>query len=360
MEQHQNLSPGPATPVYACDRSLTSLGSEGTSVNRRGLATCLSRLLEGPDGCCSPGLSSQTERTSPTSPPGSPESGSLVTNRSPFGEQGRWFKSREQGPRNVACLPPTPTQENRGRALECSLFLCDGSLLYSVFPGHKGIPGVPWGPRAQRPGPQWDALLSLVMKGTDESRCSSFEEADTKGLGASGNTSEAFAAEIKAAAKFIIGNPFITLIIPLEDQSRASQEAFNILHYGRGRLRAACGEHGPRQLYMAPQAGGGHALLGPVGLDHDLLRWESEQNGAHLQAALWAVPPLWSDVQLKRKITPVMQANRENNRWEICAKWDFFLKTFFFLCGPYLKSSICCNIVSVLCSGFGGMRHVRS
>ena len=158
--------------------------------------------------------------------------------------------------------PAPPPRENTSRALECSLFLYDGCLLHPLFPGHKGVPGVPWGPWAQRPGPQWRALLSLVMKETDESGCSSFEEADTKGLGASGNTSEAFAGEIKAAARFIIGNPCITLIIPLGDQSRASQEAFNILHYGCGCLRAACGEHGPRQLYMAPRAGGGAGSAG--------------------------------------------------------------------------------------------------
>lgn len=146
MEQHQNLSPGPATPVYACDRSLTSLGSEGTSVNRRGLATCLSRLLEGPDGCCSPGLSSQTERTSPTSPPGSSESGSLVTNRSPFGEQGRWFKSREQGPRNVACLPPPQPKKTEAGPLSA---VCSSMMVLSFTPcspGTKaslGCPGVP-------------------------------------------------------------------------------------------------------------------------------------------------------------------------------------------------------------------------
>ena len=162
--------------------------------------------------------------------------------------------------------------------------------------GTKGSLGCPGVPGRQGLDPKWCALLSLVMKGTDESGYSSFEEADTKVLGASGNTSEAFAGEIKAAARFIIGNPFITLIIPLGDQSRASQEAFNILHYGRGRLRATCREHGPCQLYMAPLAGGAQALLGVVGLDHALLRWEREQNVAHLEAALPAMPPLGSDM----------------------------------------------------------------
>lgn len=168
------------------------------------------------------------------------------------------MESKEDGLKAESRDPemwPGP-RENRGRALECSLFLYDGCPLHSLFPGHKGVPGVPWSPWAPRPGPQVVCPPFFSDERTDESGYSSFEEADTKGLGASGNISEAFAGEIKAAARFIIGNPFITLIIPLGDQSRASQEAFNILHYGRWRLRATCREHGPRQLYMAPRAGG--------------------------------------------------------------------------------------------------------
>lgn len=113
MEQHQNLSPGPATPVYACDRSLTSLGLRGHICNHMGLTT--TKAAGKPHGCCSPGLLSDREAQLPL-----PLSGILGIRQSsykqvPLGEQGRWFKSREQESRNVACpRSPAPRKHRQG------------------------------------------------------------------------------------------------------------------------------------------------------------------------------------------------------------------------------------------------------
>lgn len=156
------------------------------------------------------------------------------------------------------------------------------------------------------------------MKGTDVSGRKSFEETDTKGWGASGNTSRGFAGEIKVAARITIGNPLITLITPLGNQSKASQEAFNILHYGGGRLRAPRGENGAHQLYMG-RVGGSRLCWEWWGWT--TTRWEREWNVAHLQEAIPAVPPLGSDLGVKRKIAQVLRVKRENNCWEIYTKY---------------------------------------
>lgn len=70
MEQHQNLSPGPATPVYACDRSLTSLGSEGTSVNHSGADNLLLKAAGKPRWMLQPWVKLSDREAQPHFPSG--------------------------------------------------------------------------------------------------------------------------------------------------------------------------------------------------------------------------------------------------------------------------------------------------